>query len=437
MNRLRVVVARDQSSAEVHAVAGPPAGAAELRTALAAAGVVHGIDEPAAQAFAAKLQDATFHGSEVLARGATSQKGRDGRVEFAFPQGLQPGHLSGNSVLDYHERDFLHPAANGDVIAHVVPPTPGVPGKNVLGKPLPVAPVRAIALRGGPGVTIEADGSVRALRDGVVTATAATIDVVPLFVHKGNVDLHTGNLHTKGSVQVGGDVNADFCVEAEGDVDVKGGTFGAAITAGGSIRIGLGAQDRSRIDAGGDVLLRHATASTIWAAGNVEALDELARCETAASAIRLEKGRGHLLGGSARALTSIVVLRAGSPAAVPTLLAAADLAIESHRLTAANAQLDRAERSAMKAQSRLDGPARGGRFGRQATAAQDAALRERVLLAQRQKELLPSASIEIRGEAHAGVRIRIGTQERVLDTALRSVRFRWDPETGTILQESS
>jgi hypothetical protein len=101
----------------------------------------------------------------------------------------------------------------------------------------------------------------------------------------------------------------------------------------------------------------------------------------------------------------------------------------------ARAQLERTERLAQKASPRGEGPARGGKIGREQTAAQDAALREKVALAQRQRELLATARIEVCTIAHPGVRIRLGTAERVLDAAVRAVRFRWDGTNNAIVQE--
>jgi uncharacterized protein (DUF342 family) len=276
---------------------------------------------------------------------------------------------------------------------------------------------------------------VTALRDGVVSLTSQGIDVLPLFVHEGDVTLRTGNLHTHGSLQVKGDVGAGFSIEADGDVDVQGCIFGSNLQVGGNARIGLGAQQESRIEACGDIRCRHATSSTLLCKGALVALDELVRCEATAAEIRVTDGRGCVLGGTLRARDAILVLQAGSESGVATLLSAADVASESASLLRASAQLERTERLAQKASPRADGPMRGGKLGREQTAAQDAALREKVALAQRQRELLTTARIEVRGVAHPGVRIRLGTAEHVLDSAVRAVRFRWDGTNNAIVQK--
>jgi len=435
VTRIRIVVQKDQMAVEATASAGTPSDAAAVHVALAAAGVVHGIDEAKAQQFGAQLGDATFAGTLELARGTPIRPGCDGHFEPSFAGAPLPGFRAADGALDYRERGFLHPAAEGSQLGIVHPPQDGVPGTTCLGRPLAPPKTKAITLRTGPGATIDAAGRVFALRDGVVSLTSQGIDVLPLFVHEGDVTLRTGNLHTHGSLQVKGDVGAGFSIEADGDVDVQGCIFGSNLQVGGNARIGLGAQQGSRIEACGDIRCRHATSSTLLCKGSIVALDELVRCEATAAEIRVTDGRGCVLGGTLRARDAILVLQAGSESGVATLLSAADVASESANLLRASAQLERTERLAQKASPRTDGPMRGGKLGREQTAAQDAALREKVALAQRQRELLTTARIEVRGVAHPGVRIRLGNAEHVLDSAVRAVRFRWDGTNNAIVQE--
>ena len=78
MTRIRIVVQKDQMAVEATASAGPASDAAAVHVALAAAGVVHGIDEAKAQQFGAQLGDATFAGTLELARGTPMRPGCDG-----------------------------------------------------------------------------------------------------------------------------------------------------------------------------------------------------------------------------------------------------------------------------------------------------------------------------------------------------------------------
>src|SRR5439155_15672399 len=132
------------------------------------------------------------------------------------------------------ERGLLHPAVTGATVARVVPPQPGTPGRDVFGAAIPAAAGRPAPLRLGPGVRPGERGEVIATRDGVIAFQAGSVDVVPLWQHKGDVDLASGNLHAHGSLLVTGDVHEGFLVETDGDVVVQGAVLDACIKAGGN-----------------------------------------------------------------------------------------------------------------------------------------------------------------------------------------------------------
>jgi hypothetical protein len=77
-----------------------------------------------------------------------------------------------------------------------------------------------------------------------------------------------------------------------------------------------------------------------------------------------------------------------------------------------------------------------GKGARNSVAAVDTAITSKLERARRQRELLVTASIEVRGIAHAGVRIMLGTTELILDQAQSNVRFRWESAQSVIVQEN-
>ncbi len=437
MARVRILLAADRLTAQAQVTAGEACDASALRAALAAAGITHGVDEAATQALGEKLRDPQFVGKETVARGVPPQQGVDGRFDPNFDDAPMPGFRSGDDALDYRERGFLHPAAQGATLGTLHPPTAGSPGTDCMGKPVMPKATKALALRTGQGASIGPDGRVTALRDGVVALANGGLDVLPLFVHKGDITLRTGNLHSHGSLQITGDVGAGFAVEADGDIDVQGAAYNCSLRAGGNVRVGLGVQQGSRIEAGGDIRCRHSTESVFVAKGALVVLDELVRCDVVATEVRATEGRGCVLGGLIRARDKIALIQAGAASGVATVLAAADLTSESTEILRLNTQLDRAERQAHKAAPRAMGPVRGGKSGREQTAAQDAALREKVALAQRQREILATSTIEVQGVAYPGVRVRMGPLEHNIEATTRGVRYRWDSVSNAIVQEST
>jgi uncharacterized protein (DUF342 family) len=433
VNRIRVLVAADRSSVEVQIATGLPADARELRAALQAQGVVHGFDEQALASLGALLADATADGRAIVARATPPSPGRDGRVEFAFATAPLPGLQGKDGSVDFCERDFLHPAATGGEIARIVPPEPGRDGHDVLGRPQPAPAGKPAALRIGAGAALQPDGRVLAVRDGFVVTPAGAVDVLPLYAHKGDVDLASGNLHSHGAVFVSGDLHQRFQIEADGDVAVAGCSFGGTIAAGGSVTVGLGVQAGSHLTAGGDLRCRHATNSTLVAAGRIEVRDELVHCEVAATSIQLLQGRGSALGGALRARDHIAVRNAGSASGAPTLLAAGDLTSERTELVRRRRQLERIERTVHR---RGDADPARGKLLRQRAAAADDTQQEKLDLLRRQRALLRDARIEVHGRVHAGVRVQFGSAVLALTTDCQGTRFRFDADAGTIVQEA-
>jgi len=433
VNRIRVLVAADRSAVEVQIVPGLPTDPRELRAALQAQGVVHGLDEQALASLGELLAAAEADGRAIVARATPPNPGRDGRVEFAFATAPLPGQQCGNGAVDFHERELLHPAATGAEIARILPPERGEDGHDVLGRPLPAPARKPAALRVGAGAALQPDGRVLAVRDGFVATPAGAIDVLPLYAHKGDVDLKCGNLHSHGAVLVSGDLQQGFQIEADGDVAVAGSAFGGTIVAGGSVTVGFGAQAGSRITTGGDLRCRHATNSTLLAAGKIEIRDELVHCEAAAASIVLLQGRGSALGGALRARDRIALRSAGSPSGAPTLLAAGDLTSERAELVRRKRQLERIERTVHR---RGDADPARGKLLRERTAAADDAQKEKLDLLRRQRELLCSARIEVHGRMHPGVRVQFGDAVLALTTECQGMCFRFDAAAGTIVQEA-
>lgn len=239
MERLQIKIAGNGLEARLHAVAGPAATLDELMAALQSAGVVHGLDDDAIATVARQLEDPGAAIDVVIARGSAPEAGTAGCLRGELLAAREAGHARADASIDYRERTTLHPVAAGAPVAEIVPPTPGKPGRSVLGRALPCKPGRPHAQREGPGVRRQGDVLVAA-RDGVILASERKVDVVDLYTHSGDVDYDSGNLHSKGSLVVKGDVRAGFRADADGDIEVAGAVLDGAVDAGGSVRVGQG-----------------------------------------------------------------------------------------------------------------------------------------------------------------------------------------------------
>lgn len=241
---LHPVVDREELSEKVITVE-------DVEAAIERKGVVFGVDRQAVES-AVQAADGLPH---VVAKGIPPVEGEDGFVEHLVE--LEPVPVvweEGEDKVDYWERYRFPFVRSGEDLAVLHPPIRGTPGRAVTGEILPPREVREGILRAGDGAVLSGDGTkVVAARDGkpVSYGTGYTcIEVAPVMVHQGNVDLASGHLRFNGDIVVRGDVLEGARVEAGGGVTVLGCAAGATIKAGGAVKI-KGSVVNSHIRAGG------------------------------------------------------------------------------------------------------------------------------------------------------------------------------------------
>jgi uncharacterized protein len=435
--RITIDVSSDGMSAVARVVSGPAGGEADVAAALEHARISFGVHDDVCRQLASALQDPNHATSGLtVASGVPAAPSRDGYFEPAFKEGLQPGRLLEDGTMDFFDRELLKPVALGDTIGVLHPAQRGTPGMRVDGESLPVTEPRTPPLQCGPGVSVEAGGRICAARAGVIVYVASkSLDVHDHHVHKGDVDLRSGNLDMQGSLSIRGDVQRAFNVRATGDVEITRNVEGGSVTAGGNVKVqGVirGGQTGS-VYAAGNLSSRHAEGATLVAGGTIM-LDGALHCDLSAVAIH---ARQTLRGGSARAESTVRARDAGAPhGSTATLLAAGEALVNllEHAQWAQGLQKQRraAERIAGTSVRGNGDRAKGGKLGRSAAEQQRAELERKVALRQRSQELLPHAAIEITGTAHAGVTIAMGNCQLVLERPMQKVRFTFDLESSSI-----
>lgn len=210
---------------------------AEVQVALREKGVVFGIDLQQIEKAVKEANGA----AEVVARGTGMKKGRDGYVELLFATGIQISSYNEEELarVDYKEKIEI-PAVNaGDTIAVIHPPLPGTPGRLVTGKIIEPPPVREVTVSCKNGCKITPGGDrVYATCSGRPVAIGRKNEVLkvePLHIHRGDVDLKSGNLRFQGELKISGDIMEGMTAESLGNMEVQGNTAGARVISGGSI----------------------------------------------------------------------------------------------------------------------------------------------------------------------------------------------------------
>lgn len=174
-------------------------------------------------------------GTFLIAEGIKAQPGKDGWVELKvnvddIDDG--PQETTGGRV-DFRETKTLSSVDRGQVVAIIHPPEPGKMGYTVTNEPLPAKQTHPITVRAGNGINVVDDKIVATLsgrpqleKRGKLVRVA----IIPKLVHKGNVDLASGNIRFKGDVEILGEVDERMVVQAEGNVTVHKTITNATIT---------------------------------------------------------------------------------------------------------------------------------------------------------------------------------------------------------------
>jgi uncharacterized protein (DUF342 family) len=169
-----------------------------------------------------------------------------------------------------------------------------------------------------------------------------------------NANLATGNVDFDGSVCVAEDVADGICVKATGDVTVLGMVGKAIIQAGGSVEIKQGliggskAADGSEhelqpgafVSAKGSVTAKFASGAKVSAGKSIMIEEYASHCDLQAEEkilIGAQRGKGQLIGGSARAFDQVfakVLGSTGSPATEVTVGAEPDTVLRLRRIGA-------------------------------------------------------------------------------------------------------
>ncbi|MEM1423710.1 MAG: FapA family protein, partial [Planctomycetota bacterium] len=187
------------------------------------------------------------------------KRGED--TEIVWEPGFDPDaeeERCSESSVDHYSANSLTEVVEGDAIGTIRERCPGVEGRDVLGNAIP-------APRGDDGplnfcaksFAIGGDGRIVALTAGVLRIDRGECSIDDVLHIRGNVNFETGNIETRGSVRVTGDVKDRFVVKAQKDVYVGGLIEAATIVCGGSLtaNTGMTARSTGTLDVGGDLTI--------------------------------------------------------------------------------------------------------------------------------------------------------------------------------------
>lgn len=432
--RLTIEFVEDGQVAQLTVRAGEPLSAEGFDRALLEFGITFGVDPSLRAELVAHLEDPAYEsGPQVIARARPEVAGKDGYFEAAFHVGLQSGHARDDGSLDYHDREMLKPTTAGTVLGVLHEAVTGVPGMLIDGRSIPTAKTHPSPLQVLGGVERDADGTLRASRDGVVLYKAGqSISVVDKLVHQGPVDIHSGNLNMQGSLVIHGDVIRPFSVTTTGDLEIFGSISASTVSAGGHLRVhgGIRGADGCQVSAEGDLAAKHCESATVRAGRNL-LIQESINSQLHATTVCV---KGRVRGGSVVAEACIEVAEAGATSGTLTHLHAGEPLVSPVKEAQRQIAQARKQRLSERVRGVRDDRGKGGKAGRANAALAEDEIERIAERAARREQLSRLAHIDVE-VAHAGVTVQISESRLTLNARVSSTRFRLDPETRGLKEE--
>jgi hypothetical protein len=357
---------------------------------------------------------------------------RDGEIQWQdeyFAEGYTIDEESDR--IDYWERAEKRAVEKDQLIAVLLLPVEGTPGRTLQGHEIPVPKPKSVRLRAGKGVRSEEQGD-RVLYHTAVAGRLqlkdGTVSVDEVYLIRGDVCLETGNIEHTGTLIVQGDVKENARIKCDGDILIKGLVEPANIVCGGSLTVGGGivGDQEHELQIRGAVQARYLNDVNLRCGGDVTVTSQIDHSQVASrGAVLVVKGR--IAGSTIKAYLGIRVAVAGAVGATGTLLIPGfdwelEDRVQQHRERIN--QLQAARDKLQRAVAYLSTQGQAGGQGDQAEQLQaklaqvDQALKNESFALEREVEESQRGAVRevaVLAQLHAGVSIRIGNNQTKSD----------------------
>ncbi len=405
------------------------------------AGVVHGIREDVLDQF---LKNPEYCQDYVVAVATPPVQGHDAHIEYHFDiNTTAKPKLNEDGSVDFHQLGNIKPVAVGDKLATLTPADRGKPGLSVTGVTLPANSVTNLTLRHGRNITMSEDRcELYSQVAGHVTLVDDLVMVSDVYEVPANVDASTGDIDYNGTVNVVGNVNTGYRIQAAGDIVVNGVVEGATLIAGGNIVLKRGMQGMSRgmLDAQGNITAKFIENSTIRCGGTLMC-DAVLHSDTECTGeISVLGKKGLINGGHIRSYTNIAATQLGSTMGTTTIVEIMSDIEQAKMLNETEAKLEEVREALDKMDHVLIGIKKMVKSGQQISpqqvqylkvaAASKPKLKKEIenmeLQCQSMKKILElgtNASIRVEGVVNSGVKIMIKDIVRIINDNFSHCKF--------------
>lgn len=403
-------------------------------------GIKFGIQEAEIDSFFTKRR---YCENITIAVGVAPRHGSDAYIEYYFSTDLKARPtLKEDGSVDFFHLNTINHCHKGDVLARLFPEDVGEAGTNVTGERLKPRDVKKAKLKYGRNITLsedkltmisEVDGHVTLVDDKVFVSDILTVE---------NVDNSTGDIEYEGSVQVNGNVCANFTIKAKGNIEVNGVVEGAYLEAGGDIIIarGMNGMGRGQLVADGNIVAKFMENTTAIARGYVSSESILHSNVQAGDEVTVNGRRGFITGGKVCASNSVTVKTLGSSMGADTVIeVGADPTLKS-RIQSLQKEIAEAARVVKSVKPLLDATQQKLAKGVKLSPEQVQYMKSLIALSQlKKKEVddktaemehmqdslgnLTNAQVVVTGVVFSGTKIAIGDASMVVPSEMQYCRF--------------
>ena len=294
-----------------------------------------------------------------IAHGKAPVSGVDGKFENLVPSAKERSpRLDEHGLADFRDLGDILVVHAGDPLMRRIPATEGEAGLSLSGKPVVAKPGKSVNFAKnleGTQVDPADENLLLAATDGCPVLHKDGVSVEAIYTVE-DVDLHTGNIDFPGTVKVRGTVQTGMTVKASGDIHINDTVEGATLIAGGDVVVKGGivglpprAGDKVHpytVECKGSCTANFVQNARISAGNGIFIRDSSMQSElTAAHQIIVgDRGsrKGHLVGGTARAMMLVKAQVIGSPARAKTIIVAGPDQAMQERLAAIAVERDAA-----------------------------------------------------------------------------------------------